>query len=59
MAKVRRKKPTGKDSRLGLRLTPEQKEIVERKARARGLSASSFLVMLAIEAPEKPGGSEK
>jgi len=43
-----------KDERLAIRLSPEQKEMVERKARNRGLSASSFLLSLAIAASESP-----
>ena len=48
-----------KEERLGLRLSPEHKAMIERKAAARGLSASSFLLTLAIAAPEGPPGSEK
>lgn len=46
-AKVHRK-----EDRLAIRLSPEQKAMVERKAQARGLSASSFLLSLAIAASE-------
>jgi len=45
-----------KDDRLAIRLSPEQKAMVERKARNRGLSASSFLLNLAIAAPESVQG---
>lgn len=43
-----------KEDRLAIRLSPDQKAMVERKAQTRGLSASSFLLTLAIAAPEKP-----
>lgn len=57
MRKVKAVKPKKekKDDRLGVRLSPDQKVMIERKAQARGLSASSFLLTLAIAAPEKPG----
>lgn len=43
-----------KEGRLGLRLSEEHKAMIERKAANRGLSASSFLLTLAIAAPEMP-----
>jgi len=56
MAKKVSKRKINKDSRIGLRLSPEQKAMVERKAQNRGLSASSFLLTLAIAAPESAQG---
>jgi uncharacterized protein (DUF1778 family) len=50
--KKKKAKVTLKESRLAIRLSPEQKEMIERKARNRGLSSSSFLLSLAIAAPE-------
>ena len=52
MKKRKAAKVARKDERLAIRLSPEQKEMVERKAQRRGLSASSFLLSLAIAAPE-------
>jgi uncharacterized protein (DUF1778 family) len=52
--KKRSPKVARKDDRLAIRLSPEQKAMVERKARNRGLSSSSFLLNLAISAPETP-----
>lgn len=54
MAAKKKRPKVNKEERLGIRLSPEQKEMVERKARNRGLSASSFLLSLAIAAPEAP-----
>lgn len=50
--KKKKAKVTLKESRLAIRLSSEQKDMIERKARNRGLSASSFLLSLAIAAPE-------
>lgn len=42
-----------------IRLSPEQKAVVERKAQNRGLSASSFLLSLALAAPETASVSSR
>lgn len=54
--KKKQAKVVRKDDRLAIRLSPEQKAMVERKARSRGLSSSSFLLSLAIAAPETAQG---
>lgn len=50
----RRKAATTKDDRLAIRLSAEQKHELERKARRRGLSISSWLLSLGLSAPEEP-----
>jgi len=47
-------KAAGKTERLDIRLTPAHKVELERKAKARGLSLSSWLVSMGLSAPEKP-----
>ena len=42
-----------KQSRLDLRVSPEQKELLERAASLRGLSVSSYLLSNSIEAATK------
>jgi uncharacterized protein (DUF1778 family) len=49
------KRSTGrKDDRLAIRLSAEQKRALERKAKRRGLSISSWLLSLGLAAPEEP-----
>jgi uncharacterized protein (DUF1778 family) len=50
--KKKKVKVTRKEDRLAIRLSPDQKAMIERKASNRGLSASSFVLSLAIAAPE-------
>ena len=50
-AKVQRET---KDAVVQLRLTNEQKAKLAEKAKRRGLSLSSWLLMLGISAPDKP-----
>ncbi len=49
-----RAKASTKDERLGIRMTAEQKQVLERKAKRRGLSISSWLLSLGLSAPEEP-----
>jgi uncharacterized protein (DUF1778 family) len=50
----RKAKSSGKDERLSIRVAGEHKTELARKAQARGLSVSSWLVSLGLAAPEKP-----
>jgi uncharacterized protein (DUF1778 family) len=53
----KRVKPATKDDRLAIRLSIDQKKELERKARRRGLSISSWLLSLGLSAPEEPVGA--
>ena len=50
----KRRKAATKDDRLAIRLSAEQKDELERKARRRGLSISSWLLSLGLAEPEDP-----
>jgi len=60
MATARKRgKSITKDDRLAIRLSAEHKQILERKARRRGLSISSWLLSLGLSAPEEPVGASQ
>lgn len=51
------KRKVRKDDRLAIRLSAEQKRVLERKAQRRGLSISSWLLSLGLSAPDEPSAA--